>query len=85
MYLKRKTRSVGGAMRAHVGDRLVVKGHYVHEPLRSGEILEVHGGDDAPPYLVRWDDGRVSLVFPGPDAAVDHLERHLERHLAPLP
>ncbi|MEX2554993.1 MAG: DUF1918 domain-containing protein [Actinomycetota bacterium] len=59
-------------MKAEVGDRLVVKGHYVHEPLRDGEILEV-GPDGRPPYLVRWEDGHVSLVFPGPDAYVDHL------------
>ena len=60
------------AMEAEVGDRLVVKGHYAHEPLRDGEILEV-GPEGNPPYLVRWEDGRVSLVFPGPDAYVDHL------------
>ena len=63
-------------MEAHVGDRLVVKGHYVNEPVRDGEILEVHGPDGEPPYLVRWDDGHVSLVFPGPDAHVEHFDRN---------
>ena len=57
-------------MKARVGDRIVVKGHVIHEPTREGEILEIHGADGDPPYLVRWEDGRVSLVFPGPDASV---------------
>jgi hypothetical protein len=34
----------------------------------------VHGADGAPPYVVRWSDsGRESLVFPGPDAYVQHF------------
>ena len=43
-------------MKAKVGDRLVIKGHHVGEPDRDAEILEVHGEDGAPPFLVRWDD-----------------------------
>jgi hypothetical protein len=36
----------------------------------------VRGSDGRPPYLVRWsDDGHVGLIFPGPDAAVEHFER----------
>lgn len=62
-------------MKAHVGDRLVIRSSYEHEPLRDGEIVEVHGSDGEPPYLVRWDDGRTSLIFPGPDAHVQHLEQ----------
>jgi len=58
-------------MRAAVGDTLVVHGHRTGEPDRTGEIIEVHATDGAPPYTVRWDeDGRVGLVFPGPDASV---------------
>jgi hypothetical protein len=61
-------------MEARVGDRLVIKGHTLGEPDRDGEILEVHGADGTAPYLVQWsDDGHVGLVFPGPDAQVDHL------------
>ena len=63
-------------MNAAVGDRLVVKGHHLGEPDRDGEILEVHGTDGGPPYLVQWsEDGRIGLVFPGPDATIDHLDR----------
>ena len=60
-------------MRATAGDRLIVKATHVGEPNRDAEILEVHGDDGGPPYLVRWSDtGHESLVFPGPDAEVHH-------------
>ena len=60
-------------MRASVGDRLIVKGH--SGVVRDAEILEVHGQDGSPPYLVRWaDDGHVGLVFPGFDAEIQHFE-----------
>ncbi len=59
-------------MRAAVGDRLLVHGHAVGNPDKSGEIIEVKGTDGAPPYVVRFDDGHTGLVFPGPDAVVQH-------------
>ena len=69
-------------MRAHVGDRLVVRGTRLDDPVRDGLILEVHE-DGGPPYLVEWsDNGHVSLVFPGPNAIVDHLG-HAEDPPAP--
>lgn len=59
-------------MRARIGSRIVVKGHHVGDADRDCEVLEVHGEDGAPPYLVRWsDDGREGLYFPGDDAAVE--------------
>ncbi|MFF3568022.1 DUF1918 domain-containing protein [Nocardia jiangxiensis] len=60
-------------MQAKVGDRLSVHSHMVGMPDRMGEILEVRGADGAPPYIVRFDDGHESLVFPGPDWVV---QRH---------
>jgi Domain of unknown function (DUF1918) len=63
-------------VQAEVGDRLVVKGHFNHETVRDGEILEVHGPDGEPPFTVRWEDGHVSLVIPGPDAHVEHFDRN---------
>lgn len=54
-------------MRANVGDLLIVHTHAVGLRERSGEIIEVRGQDGAPPYVVRFDDGHESLVFPGPD------------------
>ena len=61
-------------MRAEVGNMLVVRGHRQGEPDRRGEIIEVHGVNGNPPFLVRWDDtGHEVLVFPGPDAAVEEI------------
>ena len=59
-------------MQAVVGDMLRIHGHNVGEPDKTGEIVEVHGQSGGPPFLVRFDDGHTSLVFPGPDAVVEH-------------
>ena len=56
------------------GDRLAIKGHHTGEPEIDGEILEVLGETGAPPYVVRWEDGHVSRVYPGSDAYVQHFE-----------
>lgn len=60
-------------MKASVGDRLVVASNRVDTPARNGRIVEIHGVDGAPPYLVEWSDaaGHRSVVFPGPDAHVE--------------
>jgi hypothetical protein len=59
-------------MHAKPGDRLVIKGHRVGEHEKDAEILEVHGENGEPPYLVRWaDDGHEGLIFPGSDASVE--------------
>lgn len=60
--------------RASVGDRLIVHGHHLGEPERDGEILEVFGRDGEPPYLVQWEDGHVSRLYPSSDAHVKHFE-----------
>lgn len=57
-------------MQANVGDRMVVEGRTAETPRKDGEVLEVHGENGSPPYLVRWSDGHEGLVFPGPDAHV---------------
>ena len=62
-------------MQAHIGDRIVIKGHRVDQPVRDCEVIEIHGPDGGPPYLVRWSDsGHETLFFPGSDATIDHLE-----------
>jgi hypothetical protein len=62
-------------MIAQVGDRIVVEGKHVGEPRRLGVILEVGHADGAPPYRVRWlDDGRATLIFPGPEAHIEPPE-----------
>ena len=64
-------------MNAAVGNWLVVHGRTLDDPVREGLVVEVPHPDGSPPYLVRWlDDDRVSLVFPGPDAAVLQAAPH---------
>ena len=59
-------------MEATVGDRLHVHGNAVGQPDKIGEIVEVRGSAGGPPYQVRFDDGHTGLVFPGPDAIIEH-------------
>jgi len=57
-------------VQAEVGDQLVIESRTVDTPRKVGEVLEVHGTDGAPPYVVRWSDGHEGLMFPGADAHV---------------
>ncbi len=61
-------------MHAQVGERLLIHGRKVGAVEVEAEIIEVRGGDGAPPYLVRFPDGHESLMFPGPDCVVKHVE-----------
>jgi hypothetical protein len=60
-------------MRAHTGAGLLGRGHHVGESDRQAVIIEVHGVDGAPPYLVRWEDGHESVFFPSSDATVERV------------
>jgi hypothetical protein len=56
-------------VKAKVGDRIVIKGHHIGEPIRDCQVVEVHGPDGG---LVRWPNRRhESLFF---DAAVETYE-----------
>jgi hypothetical protein len=66
-------------MQAVVGDRLHVHGHIVGQADQIGEIMEVRGAGGEPPYLVHFEDGHTGLVFPGPDAVIDHPSKKKER------
>ncbi|MCT7353872.1 DUF1918 domain-containing protein [Streptomyces sp. 15-116A] len=69
-------------MRAHLGDQLIIESPTTGATRRDGEIVGLHHEDGTPPYDVRWSDTHeVTLVFPGPDAHV----RHLEHARAPEP
>jgi hypothetical protein len=71
------------ALTAVPGDRLVVKGHHLGDRVRDAEILEVLGAGGGPPFRVRWaDTGRETLLFPGPDALVDHIAKRSPRRAA---
>ena len=63
-------------MDAEVGDRIIVRGHHVGQPVRACQVLEVRGSGGGAPYLVQWDDsGHETLFFPGSDATVEHTGR----------
>ncbi|HUI04206.1 MAG TPA: DUF1918 domain-containing protein [Acidimicrobiales bacterium] len=62
-------------MQAKPGDHVVIKAHAIGQHDRDGEIVEVHGAEGGPPFVVRWaDSDREVLFFPGPDATVVHYE-----------
>jgi len=58
-------------MIAHVGDQIVLEGTHLGDHRRVGVITSV-GADGNPPYQVRWlDDGRTTMIFPGPEARIE--------------
>lgn len=60
-------------MKAEVGDRIAIMSRHLDEAVREGEIVAVHGAAGAPPYVVHWlDTGHTGVLFPGPDAVVQH-------------
>ncbi len=62
-------------MQASVGDRILVHGNVVGQADRQGEIIEVRGPGGSPPYVVRFDDGHETLVYPGPDAIIESQDQ----------
>ncbi len=59
-------------MQAAVGDNITVRAAHQGESDRRGKIIEVHGKDGQPPYVVRWQDDHQSLFFPAADSVVEH-------------
>ncbi len=59
-------------MKASIGDELTVKGRHQGDEDRHGTIVEIHGQEGAPPYLVRWRDEHESVFFPSSDTVVEH-------------
>lgn len=67
-------------MHAQAGDHIVVESPTVGGHRRGGEVLETHGPDGGPPFVVRWEDSEAEcLVYPGPDA---HIEPMLPKQRA---
>ena len=67
----------------YAGDQVIVKGRRIGDPDRSGEVLEARGTLAHGPLLVRWDDGHVTLLFPGTNAIVEH-RRHDDSRIPEL-
>ncbi|TKA09554.1 DUF1918 domain-containing protein [Actinacidiphila oryziradicis] len=59
-------------MHASKGDRLVMHGRVVGKQDRVVEIIEVLGPNGTPPFRVRAEDGRETIMSPGPDTMIDH-------------
>ena len=59
-------------MQAVIGDRLHIHSRAVGQTPQLAEVIKIHGESGAPPYLVRYEDGHESLVFPGPDCTIEH-------------
>jgi len=75
-------------MRARTGDQIILAGALVDQPTRAGQVLET-GPDGAPPYLVKWEDGHTSSMFPGPGALLRVVEseqaHHASTEVVPVP
>jgi len=63
------------ALRAKIGDKLVIDEPGGARQARIGEITAVPGPDGSPPYRVYWLAGDYeSMIVPGPGARVE--KRH---------
>jgi hypothetical protein len=63
-------------MQATVGERIVIHGKSVGRADRHGEIVEVRGADGGPPFMVRFDDGHETLLYPGVDCELEGQGTH---------
>ena len=50
--------------RVEPGDIVETSGRHVGDVRRTGEIAAVLGDDDHLHYLVRWENGRESILYP---------------------
>ena len=66
-------------MYASIGDMVHIHGRTVGAHDRVGRIVEVRGPDGSPPYLVRFEDGHETLIYPGLDCSVKHLATQSRR------
>jgi CBS domain-containing protein len=57
-------------MHATVGDRIEILTGTLDRPPRQGTVREVLGRADGEHFLVTWDDGHESLLYPGSDTHV---------------
>ncbi|MEQ7126637.1 CBS domain-containing protein [Actinopolymorpha sp. B11F2] len=69
-------------MHAVVGDRIEVRTGTLDRPPRLGTVREVLSGAEAEHFLVGWDDGHESLLYPGSDTHIIPAQTSRER---PLP
>lgn len=53
-----------GARRIEPGDIVETTGRHVGDARRAGEIVAVLGEDAHVRFLVRWENGRESILYP---------------------
>lgn len=58
-------------MQAMAGDVIRLRGNAKGQPDRTGCVIEARGAGGGPPYLVRFEDGRVSLIYDAPGGLVE--------------
>lgn len=66
-------------VRAAAGDLVEVSGRRVGDPGRRGEIVEVLGAPEHPHFMVRWEDGHATILYPGETTKV-HPRSRPRRH-----
>ncbi len=52
------------------GDVVEISGRHVGDAGRTGEIVAVLGEEEHPHYLVRWQDDRESILYPGEGTSI---------------
>ncbi|GAA4997554.1 hypothetical protein GCM10023317_27930 [Actinopolymorpha pittospori] len=57
-------------MHASIGDQVLIRTGTLDRPPRHGVVRDVLGDPDCEHFLVGWDDGHESLLYPGPDTQV---------------
>ena len=56
------------------GDAVKTSGRHVGDAGRTGEIVSVLGEEDHLHYLVRWEDGHESILYPGEGITIQQDE-----------
>ncbi|MGA5344354.1 DUF1918 domain-containing protein [Streptomyces griseoincarnatus] len=75
-WIQHHSEERAAVMRAHPGDRPVVGSPATGVVGRDGGLVGPHHDDGTPPYDVRRPDtDGITLVFPGPDAYIRHIDR----------
>ena len=65
--------------KARCGDVVEVSARRVGDAGRMGEIVEVLGASEHPHYLVRWEDGHESVLYPGEGTMVRRKAKPVRR------
>lgn len=65
-------------LRVQEGDRLVLPALRVGGVTRTAVVVEVLGEEGLPPFLLQWDDGSQTIVFPSNTTYVERADPEAE-------